>query len=86
MPDLQTLLKMSEVSIDRIDPSTLIDIHSVAVAEELPHEQKILSVIEQMGNPYCFLSGDIPVRVRFTSTEKSLSESLVNYFSLLKQK
>lgn len=86
MPNLQTLLKMSEVSIDQIDRSALIDIHTVAVAEELSHEQKILSVIEQMGNPYCFLSGDIPVRVRFANTEKSLSESLVNYFSLLKQK
>lgn len=81
-----TLLEMSQVDIEKLNPATLVDIHTVVVDHSLPHENRILSVVEQMGNPYCFLSGDTPVRIRFVGGEKPLSQSLVNYFSQLKQK
>jgi len=82
----QTLFEMSQVEINKIDPSTLVDINSIAINHTLPHEEKILSFIQQMGNPYCFISGGIPVRVRFVGEGKNLSQSLVNYFSMLKQR
>ena len=82
----KTLYKMSQVEIDKVDPTTLVDIENINTNHTLPHYEKILSFIEQMGNPYCFTSGGIPVRVRFVNESKSLSQSLVNYFSLLKQK
>ena len=82
----KTLYEMSQVEIDKIDTSTLVDIDSIDINHALPHEEKILSFIHQMGNPYCFISGGVPVRVRFASEGKNLSQSLVNYFSLLKQK
>jgi hypothetical protein len=77
---------MSQMEIDKVDPSTLTDITTIAINGELPHEEKILSFIRQMGNPYCFTSGGVPVRVCFAGTGKNLSQSLANYFSLLKQK
>jgi len=82
----QTLFNMSQVEIDKVDPATLADINAISINHTLPHEEKILSFVGQMGNPYCFMSGDIPVRVRFTGRGKQLSQSLVSYFSLLKQK
>jgi hypothetical protein len=82
----QTLFEMSQVEIDKVDPSTLADIDTIAIHGELPHEEKILSFIRQMGNPYCFTSGGVPVRVCFAGSGKNLSQSLANYFSLLKQK
>lgn len=80
------LFGMSQIEIDRIDPSTLVDIDTIAINHTLPHEEKILSFIQQMGNPYCFISGGVPVRVRFAGEGKNLSQSLTNYFSLLKQR
>ena len=82
----KTLFDMSQVEIDKIDPATLVDINSIAINHTLTHEEKILSFIRQMGNPYCFLSGGIPVRVCFVGEGKKLSQSLVNYFSALKQR
>lgn len=82
----QTLYNMSQVEIDRVDPSTLSDIDTITINQKLPHEDKILSFIRQIGNPYCFISGGIPVRVRFAGEGKTLSHSLVNYFSILKQR
>ena len=80
------LFEMSQVDITDIDTSTLADISTIVIDQELPHEDKILSYIAQMGNPYCFLSGDVPVRMRFISEDKKLSQSLINYFSQLKQR
>lgn len=80
------LLAMSQVEISNVDPRILTNIGTVVINQSLPHEKKILSYVHQMKNPYCFISGDITVKVRFTGNGKTLSESLVNYFSLLKQK
>jgi len=78
-------MEMSQVGIDEVDPSTLADISEITIDHKLPHEDKVLSFMLQMGNPYCFISGGIPVRVCFSGSKK-LSQSLINYFSLLKQR
>lgn len=86
MLNSQKLFELSQVDIVDIDPSTLADISTVRINQELPHEDKILSFITQMGNPYCFISGGVPVRMRFVDEDKSLSQSLVTFFSQLKQR
>jgi len=82
----KALYEMSQIEIDKIDPSMLVDIDSIDINHALPHEEKILSFIRQVGNPYCFISGGVPVRVCFAGEGKNLSQSLVNYFTMLKQK
>jgi hypothetical protein len=86
MLNSQKLLELSQIDIDRIDKSSLVDIDSININKKLSHEEKILSYIMQTGNPYCFMSGGISVRMRFMSEGKSLSNSLINFFSQLKQK
>lgn len=82
----KALFDMSQMDITKINPASLVNISAVSIPGELPHEQKVLSVMEQMGNPYCFLSGDIPVRVRFAREGKPLSNSLIHYFSQLRHR
>lgn len=86
MLNSQKLFEMSQVDIANIDKSTLADINTIAINQGLPHEEKVLSYIELMENPYCFLSGDIPVRMRFVAENRSLSQSLINFFSQLKKR
>jgi len=75
---------MREMEITKIDRTSLIDINNVKIDTSLPAEQRMESFIKQIGNPYCFLCGDTPVRVRFVSKRKTLSQSLGDYFSSLK--
>jgi hypothetical protein len=82
----KTLYEMSQVEIDKVAVGALVDIGTVAVNHTLTHEEKILSHIQQMKNPYCFTSGGVPVRVRFVGKGKPLSQSLVNHFSQLGQR
>lgn len=85
MLNRKALDELSKAEIENIEPSTLVDIGSVAINPELTHEEKIQSYMEQIGNPYCFKSGDIPVCIRFRDSGESLADILVRYFSRLKQ-
>lgn len=85
MPNAKALLEMSQTELDRVDPSALAELEAVTMGEGLSHEEKLLSYIEQLGNPYCFKSGGVAVRVRFAEEGGSLSQLLARYFSRLKQ-
>jgi hypothetical protein len=80
-----TLFEMSKQEITMVDPAALVGVGTVTVSQTLPHEQKVRSVMAQLGNPYCFLSGNTPVRMRFVGEENTLSECLIRYFSQLKR-
>ena len=86
MVNSEALWKMSQIEITEVDPATLMNINAVKIEPNLSHEEKTLSYIAQMGNPYCFKSGDIPVRIRFVGENTTLSQSLTRYFARLKQK
>jgi hypothetical protein len=82
--DKKQLDAMNSVDITKVDRDSLTDINSVKVDNSLPTAQKMQSFFEQVKNPYCFMCGDTPVRIRFVSDEKTLTESIGNYFTSLK--
>ncbi len=78
------LLDMSSLEITQVDRNSLIDIDTVKINTSLPIEQRLESFVKQIKNPYCFMCGDTPVRVRYVSPEKPLAKSLGDYFISLK--
>jgi len=76
---------MSKQNIETIDRKELADITAIHIRQDLPHEEKILDFLEQIKNPYCFLCGDVPVRVCFTDDGPKLGQTLENYFIRIKQ-
>jgi aspartate carbamoyltransferase regulatory subunit len=78
--------KMSQMAISEIDPNTLVNVSAVSVDTALPQAERVQQFLRQIHNPYCFMSGDTPVRIRFAGADKELSQSLIDYFSRLKQK
>lgn len=78
------LQQMRSVDITQADPCTLVDIRTVYIDSSLPAAEKMHSYFEQVVNPYCFLCGDTPVRIRFVAESKLLKQSLCNYFLSLK--
>lgn len=79
---LITTTKLSilrEKSIREAQP--LCELSSVTIQEKLPHEEKVLDFIEQIRNPYCFLSGETPVMIRFENSGKSVVGALERVFS-----
>ena len=78
------LQQMKSIDITQVDRSTLADIRNINIDGSLPEAKKMQSYFEQIVNPYCFLCGDTPVKIRFVAENKTLKQSLYNYFSGLK--
>lgn len=61
--DTDALRTMKNVDIRTVDKSQLVDLNTVVIDESKPVEERILSFISQIHNPYCFRVGDIAVKV-----------------------
>lgn len=73
----------SDYKSKRIDRSKLRDISSVQIDMSLPQQERIKSFVEQIGNPYCYLDGDIVVSIGYANTDVSLQDRLRAYLSSL---
>ncbi len=82
----QRLNEMSQADIEKVDPATLVNISTVSIDTTLPQAEKMEQYFEQIGNPYCFMSGKTPVKIRFKRPDHNLAQSLGNYLSRLSQK
>ena len=78
------LEEMKTLDITKVDRQSLVDITDIQIDSTLPTAEKMQCYLERVKNPYCFLCGDTPVRIRFVSENKTLAQSLGNYFSSLK--
>ena len=78
------LQEMRSVDITQVDRSTLADIRNIHIYRTRQTTKKMQSYLEQIRNPYCFLCGDTPVKLRFVSEHKTLKQSLCDYFLSLK--
>ena len=79
-----TLKSLASADITSIDRAQLADIREIKVDEELPADEKIARFVDEVKNPYCFLVGDVPVRIRFKPQGRDLKNMLSNYFVGLK--
>ena len=78
------LEQMKSVAITQVDRSALVDIRNIHIDGSAPAAEKIQSCLAQIGNPYCFLFGDTPVKIRFVAEDRTLKQSLCDYFLSLK--
>ena len=78
------LQQMRSVDITQVDRSTLVDIRNIHIDSSLPAAKKMHKYVEQFVNPYCFLGGDTPGNIRVVAEDKTLKQSLCDYFLSLK--
>ena len=84
MIDKAQLKQMKNADITQADRSALVDIRNIHIDGSLPAVKKMQDYFEQIVNPYCFLCGDTPVRIRFVAEDRTLKQSLFDYFLSLK--
>ncbi|MCD7782880.1 MAG: hypothetical protein LUI15_03135 [Firmicutes bacterium] len=66
---------MREADIRTVDRDSLTDIAEVKINTELPQEERVLDFIRQIGNPYCYISNGMVVKVSF-SGKKSMEDCM----------
>lgn len=77
----EDLKRMAEVDIREVDGSALVDIDTVKINRELPEQERIADYIRQIGNPYCYRSHGVTVKISFTG-DKNLTDCLASVLSL----
>lgn len=70
--DLNTL---KSVDIRSVDKSSLVDLNSVHIDESKPVQERVLSFLQQIKNPYCFCIGDVAVKVNYKSGGPSFQQN-----------
>jgi hypothetical protein len=59
--------------------NSLADILSVDIDRSMPQDAKIQDFIQKIGNPYCFKCRDTVVTVRFSDTEYTFEDGVIQY-------
>ena len=85
MVTVSDLERLSEVEVENIEPSALINIEQVEIDENLPVMERMMEYLEKVKNPYCFLCGEIPVKICFMENEIELAKRLKEYFLSVKR-
>lgn len=81
MENIEKLSQRKE-DIETMDRSVLADISQIQINKKTDQEEKIEQFTEQIRNPYCFLCGKTPVRLRFSHNGPELAELLKQFFIL----
>ncbi len=79
------LTAMSQQNIETVNRNELVELSAIQIQQNLPQEEKISDFLRQIKNPYCFLCGDVSVKVCFTDNGPKLGEALEKYFIRIKQ-
>lgn len=74
------LEKMKNVDVRTVDKSTLVDIETVEIDTTLPEQERRKQFLEQVKNPYCYMSHGIVVKVSFAGKD-TLSDCLARCLS-----
>ena len=72
------------VDITAIDKRSLVDIKSIRIDPSLPIEARMRAYLEQVRNPYCFLSGETPVKLRFAEQGINLDDTFRGHLLRIK--
>lgn len=68
--------QLKNISIKDCNKNALTDISTVKINNYKSKQEKLLSYITQVKNPYLFKLGDLAVKVTFDESEKTLQQKL----------
>ena len=71
-----SIINMKNIDLDTVNRDELVDIRDVKVNTALPKRERALDFIRQIGNPYCYLDGDVVVSLGFSDTGVCLKDQL----------
>ena len=75
------LKKMAEIDIRQVDPETLVDLNSVEVDQSLTGRKRVMDFIEQIGNPYCYKSNGMTIKISFNNDKRTLHDCVKDYIA-----
>ena len=78
---LTRLQRMKAIPIMNINADDVSEYHEIHIDKNADPEHRVMSLIEQTGNPYVYRDGDALVKVSFAKTGKTLQSCLEEYLT-----
>ncbi len=72
--DENSINAMKSVDIRNVDRSSLVDLNSVQIDDSQSVQDRIISFLDQIRNPYCFRIGDVVVKVNYKADGPSFQQ------------
>lgn len=76
------LVKMKKEDIRIISPEDITDIREIRIDKTLPPQKRILSLLEQVPNPYAYRVGETVVKVSFSGNGRTLQDCMEDYLKV----
>ncbi|GHV32119.1 hypothetical protein FACS1894167_15000 [Synergistales bacterium] len=74
-----TLDEMKNIDIRTVNPDTLVDMSGYNIDIDLPKQERMRQLVRKAGNPYCFKSNNIAVKVSYADTTATIDDRMENY-------
>lgn len=71
--------EMKQIDIRTVDKSLLVDRNTLNIDKNLPRKERLIQYVKQIKNPYCYLDGDVIVKVSFSDNNVSIEDCLQAY-------
>ncbi len=78
--DVDTL---KNVDVRSVDKSSLVDLNSVHIDDSQPVQDRILSFLDQIKNPYCFRIGEVVVKVNYKADGPSFQQNFEDLLRIM---
>lgn len=73
--------EMKAVNAETVDKDTLVRRSDIAMKPDLNKKDHLKEVIEKMKNPYCYLVGNVVVKIDFMDTERTMNDCVRGYLA-----
>ena len=74
-----TLEEMSKVDPRTVDRSDLVQCADVNVGEGMPKMERVAEYMRQIRNPYCYLDGEMLVKISFAAAGRTIEDCVRGY-------
>jgi hypothetical protein len=74
---------MKNVDIRTVNPDTLVDMSEYKIDLDLPKNERMREFARKAGNPYCFKSRNIVVKVGYADTTATIDDRMESYLRTL---
>ena len=71
---------MRSVDIRTVDPATLADIQDIKANLDLPFPERMLDLLRQTPNAYCYRCGDITFKISHSQTTTTINNCMEGFY------
>lgn len=73
----EKLEKLKSTEVSSLDKSKLVNLNDIDIKTSLPFEERLLTFMDDIKNPYCFYVDDVLVTVNFTNKTEDMADRIL---------